>query len=53
VVLLELDWGDHPKGAVQASMVVPIDPAGGGVLDVGEGLVGAVVEDGRGDGLGS
>lgn len=37
---------------MQASVVVPIDPAGGRVLDVGEGLVRAVVEDGRGDGLG-
>jgi hypothetical protein len=36
---------------VQASLVVPVDPAGGHVLDVGEGLVGAVVEDGRGDRL--
>lgn len=32
-------------------MVVPIDPAGGGVLDVGKGLVGVVVEDGLGDAL--
>jgi hypothetical protein len=30
---------------VQASVVVPVDPAGSDVLDVGEGLVGAVVED--------
>jgi hypothetical protein len=37
---------------VQASVVVPVDPAGSDVLDVGEGLVGAVVEDGRGDRLG-
>jgi hypothetical protein len=30
----------------------PVDPAGGGVLDVGDGLVGAVVEDGGADALG-
>lgn len=30
-------------------MVVPIDPAGSGVLDVGEGVVGAGVQDGHGE----
>ena len=33
-------------------MVVPVDPAGSGVLDVGEGLVGALVEDHRADAFG-
>jgi hypothetical protein len=52
VVLLVLDRGEPAEGPVQASVVVPVDPAGSDVLDVGEGLVGAVVEDGRGDRLG-
>jgi hypothetical protein len=52
VGLLELDMGEHAESAVQAAVVVPVDPAGGGVLDVGEGLVRVVVEDGGGDGLG-
>ena len=50
--VFELDGGDHAEGAVQASVVVPVDPAGGGVLDVGECLVGPVVEDGGADALG-
>ena len=33
-------------------VVVPVDPAGGGVLDVCEGGVGAVVEDGGVDAFG-
>jgi hypothetical protein len=45
VVLLVLDRGEPAEGPVQASVVVPVDPAGSDVLDVGEGLVGAVVED--------
>jgi hypothetical protein len=44
VGLFVLDRGEYPQGAVQTSVVVPIDPPGGGVLDVGDGLVGAVVE---------
>ena len=43
--LFVFGWGDHAKAAVEASVVVPVDPAGGGVLDVGEGLVRPVVED--------
>ena len=52
MVLLVLDRGEPAEGPVQASVVVPVDSAGSDVLDVGEGLVGAVVEDGRGDRLG-
>lgn len=43
---LGLYRGEHPEGAVEASVVVPVDPAGGRELDVREGPVGAVVEDG-------
>ena len=46
VGLLVLHRGHRPKAGVEASVVVPIDPAGGGELDIGQGLVGAVVEDG-------
>jgi hypothetical protein len=52
VVLLVLDRGEPAEGPVQASVVVQVHPAGSDVLDVDEGLVGAVVEDGRGDRLG-
>ena len=51
MVVLVLDRGE-PAEDPWASVVVPVDPAGSDVLDVGEGLVGAVVEDGRGDRLG-
>lgn len=45
VVVLEFHRGlDHAKGSVDSWLVVPIDQAGGGELDVGGGLVGAVVE---------
>jgi hypothetical protein len=37
---------------VKPALVVPVDPAGDGVLDVGEGLVGALVEDHRADAFG-
>ena len=50
--LLVLHWGHHAKGAVQAPVVVPVDPAGGGVVDVAGGSVGAAVEDRGADGLG-
>jgi len=52
VGLLVLDRRDVSQRRVEPSVVVPIDPAGGGVLDVGDGLVGAVVEDGGADALG-
>lgn len=48
----ELYWGEHSEGAVEASVVVPVDPAGGGVLDIGEGPVGAGVEHGGADAFG-
>jgi hypothetical protein len=50
--LLIFDGRDHAEAAVQAAVVVPVDPAGGGELDVGEVLVGAGVEDGGADALG-
>ncbi len=52
VGLLVLDRGDHSDGAVQSGVFLPVDPGGGGVLDVGQGLVGAVVEDRGADALG-
>ena len=42
---LELYRGEDPEGAVEASVVVSVDPAGGRELDVREGPVGAGVED--------
>ena len=41
---LELDRRDVPQRAIELAFVVPVHPAGGGVLDVGESLVGAGVE---------
>ena len=32
---------------MEPAVVVPVDPAGGGVFDVGDGLVRAIVEDRR------
>jgi hypothetical protein len=37
---------------MQASLVVPVGPAGGGVIDVGDGLEGTVVADRGVDALG-
>jgi hypothetical protein len=37
-VLLVLGRWDLTEAGVQASVVPPVDPAGGGVLDVDEGL---------------
>lgn len=42
--LLVLDRVDHPERAVEPAVVVPVDRADGGVLDVGKGPLGAVVE---------
>lgn len=53
VGLLVLQRGHHLKGGVQASVVVPVDPAGGGVLDLGDGPVGTGVEDRGADALGT
>ena len=52
VGLFELHRGHHSKDAVQAPVVVPIDPADGGVLYVTDGPVWAAVEDRRADALG-
>src|SRR5699024_4479844 len=49
---LELYRGEHPEGAVEAAVVVPVDPARGRERDVREGPVGAGVEDGGADALG-
>lgn len=42
---LELVGADHSEATVEATVIVPVDPAGGRVLDIGDGLVRAVVED--------
>jgi hypothetical protein len=52
VGLLVLDGRDVSQRRVEPAVVVPVDPAGGSVLDVGDGLVGAVVEDRGADALG-
>jgi len=52
VGVLVLDGWDVAQGPVEPAVVVPVDPAGGGVLHVGQGLVGPVVEDGGADGFG-
>src|SRR5699024_3584583 len=49
---LELYWGDHPHRAVEAPVVVPVDPAGGRELDVRERPERPAVEDGGADALG-
>lgn len=49
---LVLVGADHSEATVEAAVVVPVDPAGGGVFDVGDGLVRAVVEDRRADAFG-
>ena len=36
-----LHGAEHAQGSVESSFVVPVDPAGGRVLDVGDGPVGA------------
>lgn len=38
VGVLVLCWGEVAEGGMNASLVVPVDPAGRGVLDIGEGL---------------
>src|SRR5699024_7735741 len=49
---LELYRGEHPERAVEAPVVVPVDPAGGRELDVCERPEGTGVEDGGADALG-
>jgi hypothetical protein len=50
--VLELSGRDHAKRPVESAVVVPIDPAGDGVFHVGEGLIGALMEQGGADALG-
>ncbi len=50
--VLVLGRRDHPNAGVEPWVVVSLDPAGSGVLDVGDGSVGPVVEDGGADALG-
>lgn len=50
--LLVLCWAQHLKAAVQAPVVPPVDPSGGGVHDVAEGAVGAGLEDDCSDAFG-
>jgi len=45
VGLLELVRVGHAEATVEPPVVVPVDPAGGRVLAVGDGLVWAFVED--------
>ena len=52
VGVLELFGGQVAEATVQAPVVVPVDPSGGGVFDIGRGPVGAGVEDGGADALG-
>ena len=49
VGVLSLGWWDVAKTRVKPTVVVPIDPAGGRVFDVCDGLVGPVVEHGGAD----
>lgn len=52
VGLLVLDRRDVAERGVELAIVVSVDPAGGGVLGVGQGLLGVVAEDGGADALG-
>jgi hypothetical protein len=52
VGLFELHWWNVTAGAVQASVVVPVDPASGREFNVDDGAVGALVEDRGADALG-
>ena len=45
VGLLECDGAEHADRTVQPTVVVPLDPSGRCELDIGEGPVGARVED--------
>ena len=49
---LVLGGGQVAEATVQAALVVPVDPAGGGVLDVADGPVRAGLEDGGADAFG-
>ena len=50
--LFELHWWNVAAGAVEASVVAPVDPASGYEFDVDDGVVGALVEDGGAAALG-
>ena len=52
VGLLVFDRGEVSEATVQPGVVVPVDPSGGGVLDVGDGAERLVVEDRGADALG-
>jgi len=52
VGLLELGWRNVAEARVKPTIVVPIDPSGSRVLDIGEGPIWPVVEDGRSDAFG-
>jgi len=39
---------DHAQRPVEPAVAVPVDPAGGGVFDVGEDLVGTLMEEAGG-----
>lgn len=52
VVCLVFVGADHSETTLKTAVVVPVDPSGGRVLDVGDGLVGAGVENGRADAVG-
>lgn len=49
--VLELFGGAVVEATVQAPVVVPVDPAGGGPLDIGHRAVRTGVEDGGADAL--
>ena len=52
VGVLELGGWDAAVARVKPTIVVPVDPAGGGVFDIRDGLVRSVVEDGGKDSFG-
>ena len=47
--VLELGWWDVTKTRVKPRAVVPIDPAGGRVFDIRDGLVVPIVKHDRAD----
>ena len=53
VGFLEFGWWSHSDCRVKPAVGIPVDPAGGGVLDHSEGFERAVVEHGGADALNS